>query len=308
MRYSLFLLLLAAVAVAQNDNSGEDDDDQTDGSDDATSTDDSETTTRHGSKTASSSKHTESAQPNSQKCIVGCTAPIARQYGCTSIRDFPCVCNSEDFMSDMENCLKKECTADQRDSAVGMIKGNCGAYATSTSVHATQLSTQEAGWAGYGNGATHPAARQPRVRQASLPASCNARTDLQCVCTSASFQDDAKSCLQENCTEEEQQAALQLQAAECAAVGGTASGSAATSTGTTASNSASGASGSRTSSGSGATSTGPSSTTSDADTSATDSNAASSIHHAFFTIGGVAAPAIAVSVGGLVVGAAVVLL
>ena len=29
------------------------------------------------------------------------------------------------------------------------------------------------------------------------------------MCTSASFQDDAKSCLQENCTEEEQQAALQ---------------------------------------------------------------------------------------------------
>ena len=76
-------------------------------------------------------------------------------------------------MSDMEKCLKKECTADQGDSAVGMIKGNCGACtsstifrsrrsslmrfsdATSTSVHATQLSTQEAGWAGYGNDATH---------------------------------------------------------------------------------------------------------------------------------------------------------
>ena len=76
-------------------------------------------------------------------------------------------------MSDMENCLKKECTADQRDSAVGMIKGNCGACtlsltscklcpslidlsdATKTSMLATQISTQEAGWAGYGNDASH---------------------------------------------------------------------------------------------------------------------------------------------------------
>ncbi|KAL1662900.1 hypothetical protein GGF50DRAFT_128381 [Schizophyllum commune] len=321
MRSTLFLLLLAAVAIAQKDISG-DDDEQDDNDETSTDVDDSETTTHHGSKTASSSKHTESAQPNSQKCIVGCTAPIARQYGCTSIRDFPCVCNSEDFISDMENCLK-ECTADQRDSAVGMIKRNCGAYATKTSMLATQISTQEAGWAGYGNDASHihltlrlrQAARQPRVRQASLLASCNARTDLQCVCTSSSFQDDAKSCLQGNCTEEEQQTALQLQAAECAAIGGsTESDSAATSTGTSASNSASSASNSassasdtRTSSGSGATSTGPSSTTS-SDASATDSNAASGMHHEFFLVGGVVAPVIAVEIGGLMVGAAMVML
>ncbi|KAL1699384.1 hypothetical protein EV121DRAFT_216358 [Schizophyllum commune] len=322
MKSTLFLLLLAVVAVAQKDTSG-DDDEQDDNEETSTDADDSETTTHHGSKTASSSKHTESAQPNSQKCIVGCTAPIARQYGCTSIRDFPCVCNSEDFMSDMENCLKKECTADQRDSAVGMIKGNCGAYATKTSMLATQISTQEAGWAGYGNDASHIhlsfnslMARQPRARQASLPASCNALTDLQCVCTSASFQDDAKSCLQDNCTEEEQQAALQLQAAECAAIGGTSeSSSAATSTGTSASssatsasNSASSASRTRTSSGSGATSTGPSSTSSNADASATDSNAASGMHHEFFLVGGVVAPVIAVEIGGLMVGAAMVML
>ncbi|KAL1682917.1 hypothetical protein EV122DRAFT_249086 [Schizophyllum commune] len=154
MKSTLFLLLLAVFAIAQKDFSG-DDDEQDDNEETSTDADDSETTTHHGSKTASSSKHTESAQPNSQKCIVGCTAPIARQYGCTSIRDFPCVCNSEDFLSDMENCLKKECTADQRDSAVGMIKGNCGAYATKTSMLATQMSTQEAGWAGYGNSASH---------------------------------------------------------------------------------------------------------------------------------------------------------
>ncbi|KAL1682918.1 hypothetical protein EV122DRAFT_258828, partial [Schizophyllum commune] len=131
---------------------------------------------------------------------------------------------------------------------------------------------------------------------------CSSITDLQCVCTSASFQDDAKSCLQDNCTEEEQQAALQLQAAECAAIGGSSeSGSAATSTGTSASSSASSASNSassasrtRTSSGSSATSTGPSSTTSNADASATDSNAASGLHHEFFLVGGVVAPVIAV--------------
>ncbi|KAL1733833.1 hypothetical protein EV714DRAFT_246085, partial [Schizophyllum commune] len=152
---------------------------------------------------------------------------------------------------------------------------------------------------------------------------CSSITDLQCVCTSASFQDDAKSCLQDNCTEEEQQAALQLQAAECAAIGGTAeSGSATTSTGTSASSSASSASNSassasnsatsasrtRTSSGSGATSTGPSSTTSNADASATDSNAASGMHHEFFLVGGVVAPVIAVEIGGLMVGAAMVML
>uniref|UniRef100_D8Q5P0 CFEM domain-containing protein n=1 Tax=Schizophyllum commune (strain H4-8 / FGSC 9210) TaxID=578458 RepID=D8Q5P0_SCHCM len=314
MKSTLFLLLLAVVAIAQKDTSG-DDDEQDDNDETSTDADDSDTTTHHGSKTASSSKHTESAQPNSQKCIVGCTAPIARQYGCTSIRDFPCVCNSEDFMSDMENCLKKECTADQRDSAVGMIKGNCGAYATKTSMLATQISTQEAGWANYGNGASHLPVRRPRALQASQPASCNARTDLQCVCTSASFQDDAKSCLQDNCTEEEQQTALQLQAAECAAIGGTSeSGSAATSTGASAtssasaSSSASSASGTRTSSGSGATSTGPSSTTSDADASATDSNAASGLHHEFFLVGGVVAPVIAVEIGGLMFGAAMVML
>ncbi|KAL1712799.1 hypothetical protein EV715DRAFT_277754 [Schizophyllum commune] len=323
MKSTLFLLLLAVVAIAQKDTSGNDDE-QDDNDETSTDADDSETTTHHGSKTASSSKHTESAQPNSQKCIVGCTAPIARQYGCTSIRDFPCVCNSEDFMSDMENCLKKECTADQRDSAVGMIKGNCGAYATKTSMLATQISTQEAGWAGYGNDASHIhlsfnnlMARRPRARRAFPPASYNARTDLQCVCTSASFQDDAKSCLQDNCTEEEQQTALQLQAAECAAIGSASeSGSAATSTGTlasssasSASNSASSASRTRTSSGSDATSTGPSSTTSsDAAASATDSNAASGMHHEFFLVGGVVAPVIAVEIGGLMVGAAMVML
>lgn len=102
MKSTLFLLLLAVVAIAQKDTAG-DDGEQDDNDETSTDADDLETTTHHGSKTASSSKHTESAQPNSQKCIVGCTvcaidilysstllialaqAPIARQYGCTSM-------------------------------------------------------------------------------------------------------------------------------------------------------------------------------------------------------------------------------
>ncbi|KAI5892097.1 uncharacterized protein SCHCODRAFT_02625300 [Schizophyllum commune H4-8] len=186
-------------------------------------------------------------------------------------------------------------------------------------VFATAALAQDSTSAATSAAATSTAGISACILQCSSDAAssngCSSITDLQCVCTSASFQDDAKSCLQDNCTEEEQQTALQLQAAECAAIGGTSeSGSAATSTGASAtssasaSSSASSASGTRTSSGSGATSTGPSSTTSDADASATDSNAASGLHHEFFLVGGVVAPVIAVEIGGLMFGAAMVML
>ncbi|KAF8054242.1 ectomycorrhiza-regulated CFEM domain-containing protein [Lyophyllum atratum] len=51
-------------------------------------------------------------------------------------------------------------------------------------------------------------------------------TDASCVCRSAQFQADAAKCLQDQCTEADQQAALALQAQQCGAIGTSASGSA----------------------------------------------------------------------------------
>ncbi|TRM64817.1 hypothetical protein BD626DRAFT_235219 [Schizophyllum amplum] len=141
MRSALFLLFLAVAALTQDMSSVDD-----------TATDDAESDTitepaTQSTKTATSAKHSSSqAQPNSQQCIVACTAPIARQYGCTSIRDFKCVCGSEDFKDDMNVCLKKNCTKDQMAAAVGMIKGNCDAYTSSSSVHATMTLPVDDGW------------------------------------------------------------------------------------------------------------------------------------------------------------------
>ncbi|KAL1744688.1 hypothetical protein HDZ31DRAFT_63826 [Schizophyllum fasciatum] len=312
MRSAFFLLLLAVAALAQKDDSGDDGTSTADDSDgDAT-----ETTTQRSTKSKASSKPTESAQPNSQKCIVGCTAPIARQYGCTSMRDIPCICGSDDFVSDVENCLKKECTADQQASAMGLIKGNCGAsfkmkfarvafLALASAVLAQDSTSSASGAAPTSTAGISQCLLQCTTTAASANG-CSSVTDLQCLCTSASFQNDAKSCMQDNCTEEEQQAGLQLQAAECANIG-TASASEPSSSSDATSGSGS-PSTSKTSSGAGSTSTGPSSTQSEAASSATDSNAASGMRHAFFTIGGVAAPAIVITLGGVLVGAAVVLL
>ncbi|KAF9055629.1 hypothetical protein BJ165DRAFT_432847 [Panaeolus papilionaceus] len=51
-------------------------------------------------------------------------------------------------------------------------------------------------------------------------------TDAQCVCASAQFQADATKCLTDNCTADDVQAALNLQTAQCGAIGVTPSGSA----------------------------------------------------------------------------------
>ncbi|KAG5716911.1 hypothetical protein E4T56_gene8528 [Termitomyces sp. T112] len=50
-------------------------------------------------------------------------------------------------------------------------------------------------------------------------------TDTSCVCTSTQFQSEAQGCLQANCTAQDLQAALALQAQECGSIGATPSGS-----------------------------------------------------------------------------------
>ncbi|KDQ56218.1 hypothetical protein JAAARDRAFT_79292 [Jaapia argillacea MUCL 33604] len=60
--------------------------------------------------------------------------------------------------------------------------------------------------------------------QAAAAAGCSSFADLACVCTNVNFQTTAAACLAANCTAADQQTALQLQTAECAAI--SASGSA----------------------------------------------------------------------------------
>ncbi|TRM64816.1 hypothetical protein BD626DRAFT_489979 [Schizophyllum amplum] len=128
---------------------------------------------------------------------------------------------------------------------------------------------------------------------------CSSVTDLQCMCTSSGFQNDAASCMQENCTEAEMEAALQLQATECAAIASSASDTASAPTATSSGSVTS--SGTQTSSDSASSSTGPSSAEPSA--SATDSNAATARATSSFGY----AVAIAVSIVGTVFGGALVL-
>ncbi|KAG6888342.1 hypothetical protein C0995_009089 [Termitomyces sp. Mi166 len=65
------------------------------------------------------------------------------------------------------------------------------------------------------------------IQPAAQAAGC-AFTDPTCVCTSTEFQQQAAQCLQQQCTAEEVQTALGLQAQECGAVGAIPSGSATT--------------------------------------------------------------------------------
>ncbi|KAI0061791.1 hypothetical protein BV25DRAFT_1870555 [Artomyces pyxidatus] len=54
------------------------------------------------------------------------------------------------------------------------------------------------------------------LTQATASGGCSSFTDLQCVCTSTAFQSAAQQCLTSQCTQADQQAALQLQQSQCA--------------------------------------------------------------------------------------------
>ncbi|KIJ63539.1 hypothetical protein HYDPIDRAFT_29335 [Hydnomerulius pinastri MD-312] len=64
------------------------------------------------------------------------------------------------------------------------------------------------------------------VTEAAASGGCSSFTDLQCVCTSTTFQSAALQCLQSNCTAADVTAATQLQQQECASIVGSSSGSA----------------------------------------------------------------------------------
>ncbi|KAL5485585.1 hypothetical protein ACEPAI_6626 [Sanghuangporus weigelae] len=61
------------------------------------------------------------------------------------------------------------------------------------------------------------------VGQASSSAGCSGITDLQCLCTSTTFQSTAAACLQSNCTAADLAAGQALQQQECASVSGASS-------------------------------------------------------------------------------------
>ncbi|KAI0072418.1 hypothetical protein K474DRAFT_398330 [Panus rudis PR-1116 ss-1] len=63
------------------------------------------------------------------------------------------------------------------------------------------------------------------LTQASSGSSCQSFTDVSCVCSDQTFQQNAAQCLESQCSSDEQQAAIQLQQQEC---GGTASSAAPT--------------------------------------------------------------------------------
>ncbi|KAL5503707.1 hypothetical protein ACEPAH_7778 [Sanghuangporus vaninii] len=55
------------------------------------------------------------------------------------------------------------------------------------------------------------------VSTAATSAGCSSFADLSCVCTSEAFQSQARSCLESSCTEEELNAAVSIQEANCGA-------------------------------------------------------------------------------------------
>ncbi|KAI6145398.1 hypothetical protein BKA82DRAFT_995493 [Pisolithus tinctorius] len=92
------------------------------------------------------------------------------------------------------------------------------------------------------------------VTTAASSAGCSSFTDLNCVCTSSTFQSDAATCLTANCTTADIQAAQALEQEECASITGSGSATA-TATGTATASTASTTSPSKTSTSTSGTST-----------------------------------------------------
>ncbi|KAH9055383.1 hypothetical protein EDB87DRAFT_1641557 [Lactarius vividus] len=91
------------------------------------------------------------------------------------------------------------------------------------------------------------------LQQSLSPSTCTSYTDLTCVCSNKAFQSASAACLNANCTTADQQAALELQQAEC--------GSGSTST-----------------SGSGTSSTSPHASSSSSSTASTPSSSSGAVH------------------------------
>ncbi|KAH9165059.1 hypothetical protein EDB89DRAFT_2126207 [Lactarius sanguifluus] len=73
------------------------------------------------------------------------------------------------------------------------------------------------------------------LQQSLSPSTCTSYTNISCVCSNKAFQSASAACINANCTTADQQAALELQLAECGS--GSTSGSGASSTSTPASSS-----------------------------------------------------------------------
>ncbi|KAH8985531.1 hypothetical protein EDB92DRAFT_1351154 [Lactarius akahatsu] len=75
------------------------------------------------------------------------------------------------------------------------------------------------------------------LQQSLSPTTCTSYTNLTCVCSNKAFQSASAACINANCTTADQQAALELQLAECGS--GSTSGSGTSSTSPPASSSSS---------------------------------------------------------------------